>query len=84
MNIFEDECPYCGSYNVSASTRIFFLVGIIILGFGILGLNYYNADNYIIVCAGITLLGSVLLFAALITRKDRKCNDCKKVWKKRV
>ena len=44
-------------------------MGLIILGLGIFGINYYNEIQFTMVCTGITILGTVLLLVIFSPEK---------------
>jgi len=81
MQNYRDKCPYCGSRKVVSYSKFYFLIGLIFLIAGIIALFTINNTVLYSVFMISILFGIVLLLVGYVTRHDRKCKECGKVWK---
>lgn len=80
---YRDKCPYCGSRKVVSNSKFYFLLGLVFLFAGLIAMFTVNNTMLFFVFWISILLGVVLLIAAFVTRHDRKCKECGKVWKEK-
>ena len=81
MQNYGDKCPYCGSRKVVSSSKFSFILGLLFLFIGVIAIFTSNSTVLFSVFVILILLGIVLLLSAFMTRHDKECKECGKVWK---